>query len=322
MESGDILLRRVKSSHLVLLLALAEHGSLRRASEAAGTTQPAATRLLRDLEAAIGQTLFQRHPKGLRPTPYGEVMIRHARSIRTELDRTASEIEALSSGYAGALRVGSIPSAVPFLVARVIARLKREHPRLRIFVEVATSNILTASLTRGNLDLVLGRVLDAGSGSAFVIHGTVDEDLLVCCRRDHPLREAGGRASWAELSRWPWVVLPAGSPMRQILSSAFRGGGASEPDDVTETASFLMIISILAQSDAVALLPRDVLLSAFGRPTIDALAVDHHPRMGPYTVLTRRDREREISVDLFIEALNETILERAGMDDEGRSLDP
>lgn len=314
MDENDGLLRRVKSSHLVLLLALSEHRSLRRAAEATGTTQPAATRLLRDLEGAIGHDLFERHPKGLRPTAFGEAMIRHARSVRAELGRTVGEIAALASGYVGTLRIGAIPSAVPFLVARTIALLKRRHPRLRIVVDVATSNHLTAALAQGRLDLVLGRVLDAEAGSAFAVHATIDEGLVVCCRHDHPLRLSGERASWAELSRWPWVVLPEGSPIRQILSSAFRGGGAHEPDDITETASFLMVVSLLAQSDAISLLPQNVLSSTFGRPTIDALAVDIHPSMGPYTALTRKDRDNEASVSAFIEALNKVLLERATAD--------
>lgn len=103
--------------------------------------------------------------------------------------------------------------------------------------------------------------------------------------------------------------------MRQILSSAFRGGGAHEPDDITETASFLMVVSLLAQSEAISLLPRDVLSSPFGRPTIDALPVDLHPSMGPYTALTRRDRDNDASVALFIEALNQIMLDRAAGDD-------
>lgn len=102
--------------------------------------------------------------------------------------------------------------------------------------------------------------------------------------------------------------------MRQILSSAFRGGGAHEPDDVTETASFLMVISLLAESEAISLLPRDMLASPFGRPTIDALLVDFRPSMGPYTALTRRDRDSEASVALFIEALNHVLQERASLD--------
>ncbi|WP_062226726.1 LysR family transcriptional regulator [Aureimonas frigidaquae] len=313
MDSGDRLLRRVKSSHLLLLLALSEHGSLRRAAEVTGTTQPAATRLLRDLEAAIGQTLFERHPKGLRPTGFGRVMIRHARAVRAELDHTVGEIMALSSGYSGTLRIGCIPSAVPFLVARTVVRLKRQHPRLRVLIDVATSNHLMDALAEGSLDLALGRVLDATDEPGLALHGTVDEELVVCCRKDHPLRTESARISWVELSRWPWVVLPAGSPMRHILSSAFRGGGAHEPDDLTETASFLMAISLLAQSDAVSLLPRDVLLSTFGRPTIEALAVDHYPRMGPYSILTRRDRETDAAVQLFIAGLKETAVERGGV---------
>jgi DNA-binding transcriptional LysR family regulator len=311
METGEALMRRVKSSQLVLLLALAEHGSLRRAAEAAGATQPAATRLLHDLEAAVGQTLFERHPRGLRANAMGEVMIRHARSVRAELDRTMGEIAALSSGYAGTLRIGAIPSAVPFLVAHTVARLKRRHPRLRVFVEVATSNLLMASLAQGSLDLALGRVLDADSLPGFAVHGTVDEDLVACCRRGHPLLARGTRASWAELSRWPWVALPEGSPMRQILAGAFRGGGTQEPDDLTETASFLLVISLLIQGDALSLLPRDVLHSTFGQPFIEALPVEPYPRMGPYAILTRRDRDGDPAVRLFLETLGLVLSERA-----------
>ena len=71
---------RLKTRQLLLLVALAEEGNIHRAAQVLNMTQPAASKLLKDLEDALEVSLFDRLPRGMRPTWYGETMIRHTRS--------------------------------------------------------------------------------------------------------------------------------------------------------------------------------------------------------------------------------------------------
>src|SRR3982750_2737840 len=70
---------RLKTRQLMLIVALAEEGNIHRAAQVLDMTQPAASKLLKDLEDMLEVPLFERLPRGMRPTWFGETMVRHAR---------------------------------------------------------------------------------------------------------------------------------------------------------------------------------------------------------------------------------------------------
>src|SRR5437763_538652 len=93
--------RRLKLRHLELLVRLAEQQSLARAAAAMNVTQPAATKMLREAERVLGTALFERLPRGMRATPGGEIMTRHARTVLAALERGAEEIASFRDAQAG-----------------------------------------------------------------------------------------------------------------------------------------------------------------------------------------------------------------------------
>ena len=82
---------RLKTRQLLLLVALAEEGNIHRAAQVLNMTQPAASKLLKDLEDVLEVPLFERLPRGMRPTWYGETMIRHARVALASLNQAHDE---------------------------------------------------------------------------------------------------------------------------------------------------------------------------------------------------------------------------------------
>ena len=85
---------RLKTRQLLLLMALEEEGNIHRAAQVLNMTQPAASKLLKELEDMLGVPLFDRLPRGMRATWYGETMIRHARMALASLSQAHDEIEA------------------------------------------------------------------------------------------------------------------------------------------------------------------------------------------------------------------------------------
>eukprot|EP01030_Chromulinospumella_sphaerica_P026977 gene26977-27205_t len=71
-------------------------------------TQPAASKLLKDLEDVLGVSLFERLPRGMRPTWYGDTMIRHARAALASLNQAHEELQAAKNGQFGQVNLGSI----------------------------------------------------------------------------------------------------------------------------------------------------------------------------------------------------------------------
>jgi DNA-binding transcriptional LysR family regulator len=121
---------RLRLRQLRLVLALAEFGSLRRAADDIGMTQPAATKMLHEIESLLGVGLFERLPRGMRATAFGETVIYYARMVFAELSGMREELVALESGNLGRVAVGAIPALASGLLTRTIATLKQSHPRL------------------------------------------------------------------------------------------------------------------------------------------------------------------------------------------------
>src|SRR5262245_45579476 len=118
---------RLKMRQVRLLVALDEHRNMHRAAASISVTQPAATRLLGDLEKLLGLRLFERTARGITPNAYGESMVRHARVILSALDHSRDELNALLMGTAGKIVVGGLLVAAPVLVPRAVAKFKKRH---------------------------------------------------------------------------------------------------------------------------------------------------------------------------------------------------
>src|SRR3954447_7607190 len=148
---------RIKSRQIVLLVLLDEHRSVLHAAKAASMSQPAASKLLGELESALGVTLFERHPRGVVPTSYGEIMVRHARAVLSDMARAQDEVTSLKSGLSGQALVGAVVNPAINLVPLAISMLKQDHPQMLVTVEVDSSDALTEKLLDGKLDIAIAR---------------------------------------------------------------------------------------------------------------------------------------------------------------------
>src|SRR5579864_8410023 len=93
--------RLLKISHFRLINAIAEHGQLGRAAEVLAITQPAASRMLADIEGLVGAPLFERHAKGLSPTLIGRAIAQRSTDILLELRNLNREVDELKQGKGG-----------------------------------------------------------------------------------------------------------------------------------------------------------------------------------------------------------------------------
>src|SRR5512141_2785792 len=103
--SDKVLYARLKARQLALLVALYDQRSLRKAASEVAISQPAATKMLHELEDAFGAPLFVRHAWGMEPTLYGEALTRYARGMLTDIREAREEVAALAAGTRGKLRV-------------------------------------------------------------------------------------------------------------------------------------------------------------------------------------------------------------------------
>lgn len=277
---------RLKLRQLLLLLRLGETRHLGRAAEDLSMTQPAATRLLRDLEAAFGAELFQRSRRGMAPTAQGEALLRHARILVNGLGRAREELEDIGGGIAGRLRIGTLISTAPVLLPRAIARLKARAPGLRISVQEGTNDLLVAALARGELDLMLGRVLPEPEGAGLAYTVLYEEPFVVVAGRAHAL--AGRRRiALASLVDEPWILPPPGTAVRQEMDGRFAREAGRQPGNVVESVSLLTNQTLLEEGGMLGLLPEAAARHYARNGLLKVLPVELDRLVGPVALITR-----------------------------------
>ncbi len=126
------MLSKLRFRYLQLLELFGRTRNLRVAAEQMHVTQPAATKILSDLEAMFGTQLFERLPREMRPTDLGALSVRYAVTTLSNLGKFSGEFATLKNGGYGHLTVGFIPASAAQLVTAAIKEIQRKHPRLII----------------------------------------------------------------------------------------------------------------------------------------------------------------------------------------------
>lgn len=136
-------------------IALAQQGHFGRAAEACAISQPALSVQIRELEAAIGQVLFERGARQVRLTRFGEEFASRVRDILRSVDELSEMARVARSGLSGSLRLGVIPTIAPYLLPRVIGRLTEAYPELDLHVRESITPRLLEELGEGRLDTAI-----------------------------------------------------------------------------------------------------------------------------------------------------------------------
>ena len=296
---------RLKTRHLLLLLYLDEHRSVLRAAEAANMSQPAASKLLAGMEGMLGVKLFERHARGVEPTWYGQVLLRHARAALTELGRAHDEIGALRSGRMGQAAIGTVINPGTNLVPQAIAAVKREFPDILIAVEMDYSRPLVARLLDGKLDIVIGRILGPEGIDTLEFEPLADEPHTVIARADHPLTRLP-RLDHAQLAEWGWILPPPGSMLRGKLDAVFLGRGLAPPRNLVETTSLAVTTHLLQYSDLLTTLPAEAVGPYCRAGLLTQLPIELGVRMEYFGIIRQRDRALSPGAERVLEALRAT----------------
>lgn len=297
-----VLRSNLKLRHLQLLVALDQFRHLGRAAEFLALSQPAVSKTLAEIERLFGLVLFSRSTRGTEPTAYGLTVVRFARSVLADYERTRDEIAAVASGAAGRVRVGAMVVALPGLLARAVARLKARSAQTTVLVEEGDLTRLLPRLRLGELDLFVGRLEPGYAAPDLETERLYDEPMVLVVDPAHPLA-ARRRIGWAALAREPWVMPPPWASSRTKLHQLFYRHRLEPPVDVVETASFLATLTMLQTRGAVGFWARDVAASHAARGIVTVLDIALTLDLPPVGLITVRGRQRPPAADQLIEAL-------------------
>ncbi|CAG9186696.1 LysR family transcriptional regulator [Cupriavidus pinatubonensis] len=217
------------------LLVVAERGSVLRAAEHLGMTQPAVTKAVARLERELGMPLFERDPRGMVPTLAGAALIARAKKIRLEYDDAMRELGELRAGTVGLLRFGFSPTIPAELVFGACSQLLRERPAARFQLRERLGDELMEALVGGEVDLVVARLPENAAENLSIVPLYMDQLFVVADSR-HPLARRSG-ISLHDLTLEEWVLPPKGILLRQQLEEAFRKQDLPPPRLRVETDS-------------------------------------------------------------------------------------
>lgn len=283
---------RLKPSQMQLIAAIADLDQLQLAAQKVAMSQPAASRMLADIEAAAGGALFHRHAKGMVPTELGLLVIRRVRAVLRELQSLGDDLAAHRSGSGGEVRIGSVTGPAAGVLVNAIRTFKQTSTAATVTVEVLPSRDLIHYLSKGELDFALARLLPEFDSQDFDLHPMRDEKVVLVTRAAHPL--ASRRAvSLAELTDHEWLMQARGSPIREATLGCFGEAALPEPRNIVNSPSLVFTIAYLRATDAIAALSEEVaqlLTQADMGHAFASLPIDQDMRVPPYFLLTLRNR--------------------------------
>lgn len=293
--------------HMKMLVALSEHGKLRVVAEMFGVSQPALSRTLNELELMSGQQLFERHNRGLVPTPQGEVIVRHARMLLAEAQRAEYEMVVAAAGQGGSVAFGTIMTPAADYVAPALKRMFETHPTIDVSISVGSSDVLLEDVLSRRLDFAVCRIPGGMNPLLFDYVPIGQETLRVMVAADHPLATKAVIAE-DDMRGQSWVLPPHGSFLRQVADDFMRRHGIV-PASVVSTSDALLTMLLMTQSERMGIFAEPVgeLLERHG--LVCRLPIEADISVPGFGLVKLRDRELSASAGLlhshFASARNE-----------------
>ena len=294
-DSTPQLLNRLRMRQIALLLAVDECSTLRAAANQLGLTQPAATKMLHELESALGRQLFDRVGRGLVLNPAGARVLDYFRGIRGSMEALNRELEDLQLGSAGCLAVGSIMAAAPGRLTEAFVQLKARFPLLEIKIAIDTSDRLMPQLQEGVLEVVIGRNFDGGCE----FRPGDDEALAIVAGCGHPLA-AAGPVDFDALLEYPWILQPQGSPAREVVDREFRMRHKPMPRGLIETGSILTTLNLVDRSQMLGVIPLTVAERNAAHGICAVIDYPLEQKLPSYGSIVRRDRPLSMPAQQFL----------------------
>lgn len=305
MNSIDRVLRsNLKLKHLQLLVALDQLRHLGKTAEFLAITQPAVSKTLAEIERLFDLTLFTRSTRGTEPTPQGESVVRFARSVLSEFERTKEDIASASTGASGRTNVGAMVVAMPTLLSPSMALVKKKSAQTRVLVEEGDLTRLLPRLRRGELDVLVGRLEPGYAAPDLDTEPLYQEPMCLVVNAHHTLARQK-KITWAQLAQHAWVVPPPWASSRIKLEQIFHKHGLNPPSDLIESASFLAISCAIRDHHAIGFVARGVGLHFQKEGLFKVLPVSLDMDLPPVGLITMRGQKTSLTTQTLMACLRD-----------------
>jgi DNA-binding transcriptional LysR family regulator len=255
-------------------------------------SQLAASRMIAEMEALLDAQLCERLSRGIRLTPLGQSLARHAHSVLLQLAQAEQEFCDFRAGRSGVVSIGAVTAAVIDVAVPAIGKIRAQSPKLELNIKIDASNVLARDLLASRLDFIVGRVPDDLEARLFDSLSIGIEEASLIVRRGHPLL-AQAPVNVESLGAFEWVMQPRGSPLRRSIDALFIAHNITPPERFSNTTSLLLTMMLVAHSDAIAPISIEAAKFATGDATAGAIKIlptQFSIVVQPYRLIAMRNR--------------------------------
>lgn len=268
---------KIDSEHLEILAMIVEKGGLTEGAEALGKSQPSVSRTMALLEDRVGAPLFDPGRRPLRPTELGESLARIGARIHALNGEASRLVDSYRKGHAGRLRIAGTPIFMDGVVSTFIADFQTRHPEVQIAQSYGYFDQLAASLRNGTLDMAIVPLHQGSVPADMTFVPLLPGRNVIAARAGHPLMRRS-TVTLADIEPYPWIAPPPDSPLYRDLQRALRSIGKDDFRVSFSGGTLASIISILAGSDSLTVLPYSVVFLTRKTSGLDALRLRiEHP---------------------------------------------
>jgi DNA-binding transcriptional LysR family regulator len=289
--------------HLRAFAAVADEGNITRAARRLQTSQPAVSKQLSDLEEALGTSLLDRLPRGVRLTEAGEVLLRHAERIFAAERAAEAELLELAGLMRGRLSIGASTTIGGYLLPQVFGAFNRAYPRVKLELAITNTSAVHA--------LVLDDRIDLGFTEGFVASEQLDsqafhhDHMVTIATPDHFLLKRP-KVTCRDLAGVPLISREVGSGTREVIEAALRERGV-EMEPVMSLGSSEAVKRAAQAGLGVAIVSRLVVEDELASGRLVVLHVEDLQIERALHVVRRKGKRESPAVEAFMTLLHDSL---------------
>ena len=289
--------QKLKLHQLRAVEAIAAQSSLLKAATVLAVSQPALTKTIRELETIVGVPLFERHARGMRPTPAGETLLRSARRVLADLRRLDEDLDHLDDPAGGAVALGALPVAAAGILPGVLTRLKARHPTMSVRLQQGRTEDLIPALVAGEIDLIVGRLYDLPA-DGLPREPLWAEPIVFLARAGHPIF-VEPRIAREDLRRYDLVLPTVGQRVGQEIDRLLAALDLPA-DAALRSSSYNLIREMLHETDMISVMPRLMMVGDLLRGTLRVADPPVAAAPRPAGVIRAADRRLGPAAEAFL----------------------
>jgi LysR family transcriptional regulator of abg operon len=254
----DGLVSRLRFRHLRMLVELQRWGSIGKAAASLHLTQPALSKMLKEVEDAFGLTIYSRGPRGLQATTQGQAVLQGAAVLLAELGHMHDCALASMQKVTAVLHLGVPPAVAAGTLPLVLARLHADGAAVLVRLREEPVPVLFDALVAGELDALLTSfnpvALAATRSARLVYERCLDHTYAVIAQADHRLARRR-TVTWQELLHESWILPEPALLARQGLEAHFLAAGVAVPEAAITSSNPATNVQLVAAGLGVAAVP-------------------------------------------------------------------